>query len=111
MATLPEMLRAEQTRCRQIAQDYAALGSTGAFARALIEQALRTADDAVKLSNVIAMQRALDGLRRFREVPPALAGRMAPSRRIAAPLARPAAPGWVAPPPREQFFTWTRRAA
>ena len=111
MATLPEMLRAEQARCRQIALDYAALGSTGAFARALIEQALRSADDSVQLSNVIAMQRALDGLRRFREVPSALLGATAPSRRMVAVRVRPAAPAWVPAPPREQFFTWTRRAA
>ena len=109
MATLPEMLRAEQARCRQIAQDHAALGSSGAFARALIEQALRAADDSVRLSNVMAMQRALDGLRRFREVPPA---------QIRQPVsARPLAPRnlsmvWAAPqPPREQFFTWKQRAA
>ena len=111
MATLPEMLRAEQARCRQIAQDYAAMGNSGAFARALIEQALQTGHDAVQLSNVIAMQRALDGLRRFREVPKGMACETAPSRRVSFMPARPVAPSWVAPPVREQFFTWTRRAA
>lgn len=111
MATLPEMLRAEQARCRQIAKDYAAMGNPGAFARALIEQALQTADDAVHLSNAIAMQRALDGLRRFRDVPTGMPRESAPNRRISPLPVRPQAPIWAAPPVREQFFTWTRRAA
>ena len=107
MATLPEMLRAEQFRCRQIATDYAALGSTGVFARALVEQALRAAEDAIRLGNLTAMQRAVDGLRRFQPLPPAQTH--APRGRAHGAMPGRSAPGWAAP--QEQFFTWTRRAA
>lgn len=107
MATLPEMLRAEQVRCRQIATDYAALGSTGVFARALVEQALRAAEEATRLGNLTAMQRAVDGLRRFQALPPAQTH--APQGRAYRQPAGARAPAWV--PQQEQFFTWTRRAA
>jgi hypothetical protein len=110
MSTLPEMLSAEIHRCRRVAEDCASLGSTGAFAVALLEQALRDADQALRGRDVAQIQHALDRLRRYREVMPDAPVRpavaAAPVRR---PMARtPFAPSWAAP--REQFFTWKRAA-
>jgi hypothetical protein len=110
MSTLPELLKAEIHRCRRVAGDCAALGSTGAFASALLEQALRDADQALGQHDAAGIQQALDRLRRYREVMPE-----APARPASAstPVRRPAArtpltPYWA--PPREQFFTWKRAA-
>ena len=41
------LLPTEQARCREIERHYAAMGSIGCFAAALIEQALRRADRAI----------------------------------------------------------------
>lgn len=110
MSTLPELLKAEIHRCRRVAGDCAALGSTGAFASALLEQALRDADQALVLHDAAGIQQALDRLRRYREVMPETPSRPAST---SAPVRRPAArtpltPYWAAP--REQFFTWKRAA-
>ena len=70
MATLPDMLRAEQARCQQLSRDYASLGSAGAFARALLEQALAEAQQALRIGDICAIAPALERLRTFREVMP-----------------------------------------
>ncbi|MBN8487125.1 MAG: hypothetical protein J0M20_05245 [Burkholderiales bacterium] len=110
MSTLPEMLKAEIHRCRRVAGDCAALGSTGAFASALLEQALRDAEQALGQHDAAGIQQALERLRRYREVMPE-----SPARPVNAstPVRRalprtPLTPYWAAP--REQFFTWKRAA-
>ncbi|MBQ0944213.1 hypothetical protein KAK07_12785 [Ideonella sp. 4Y16] len=111
MATLPDMLHAEIQRCRRVAGDCASLGSTGAFANALLEQALRDAEAALRQRDSAGIQQALERLRRYREVLPE-----APARTISAstpvrramPQRTPLTPYWAAP--REQFFTWKRAA-
>lgn len=111
MATLPDMLRAEMYRCQTLARDYATLGSTGAFARALLDEAVLAAEHALRHGDVAVIQHALDRLRTFREVMPDTPPRMAV--RPAAGLARDAAAIAPAQPRtilQEQFFTWTRRA-
>jgi DNA-binding phage protein len=111
MSTLPELLHAEIQRCRQVANDCAALGSSGAFAAALLGQALREADAALRSRDVTAIQDAVARLRSFREVAPDTPVR---STHLATPTRRPAAgrPLWAParPAPREQFFTWKRAA-
>ncbi|MBQ0957389.1 hypothetical protein KAK06_00330 [Ideonella sp. 4Y11] len=110
MATLPDMLHAEIQRCRRVAGDCASLGSTGAFANALLEQALRDAEQALRRHEAASIEQSLERLRRYREVLPE-----APSRPVSAstPVRRalprtPMTPYWAAP--REQFFTWKRAA-
>jgi len=110
MSTLPEMLKAEIQRCRRVAGDCASLGSTGAFASALLEQALREADSALARRDTAAIQLSLDRLRRYREVMPEAPARPASaSTPVRNPVFRtPLTPYWAAP--REQFFTWKRAA-
>ena len=111
MATLPDMLHAEIQRCRRVAEDCASLGTSGAFASALIQQALRQAERALEARELPAIQQSIDRLRGWQDVMPD-----APRRAVPAPVA-PRRPGlgvapqgrplW-APTPREQFFTWKR---
>ncbi|MFD2450641.1 hypothetical protein [Ideonella paludis] len=70
MATLPEQLRAEQARCIRLMQDFDDIGTAGAFARALISEAVRAADSALHLGNPEAMNKSLESLRRFQPVVP-----------------------------------------
>lgn len=114
MSTLPEVLSAEIQRCRAVADDCAALGSTGAFAAALLQQALRDAERALQGHDVIVIQQSLARLREVREVLP----QRASAKPAVAPVGRTQwatpQPQWqarVQSPPREQFFTWGRRAA
>lgn len=117
MATLPEQLRAEQARCIRLMQDFDDIGSAGAFARALISEAVRAADDALHLGNPEAMTKSLESLRRFQPVLPdqprfgAASRRFAGYRPPAAPVWQVAPPAWQVAPMREQFFTWTQRVA
>jgi hypothetical protein len=109
MNTLEDMLLAEQARCRQLAREYTELGSAAAFARALLEDCLRSAEEAVQQRQLVLMQRALDRLVRFQTVNH-LAIRLSHgvtpiSSRRPAPAARP-----VPARLQEQFFTWTRAA-
>jgi hypothetical protein len=113
MSTLPEVLSAEIHRCRQVSQDCQALGSSGAFASALLEQALRDAEAALRSRDMPRVDDALRRLRNFREVLPEAPVRRTPE------LPTPSSSGratWAtgARPtkmsPREQFFTWTRVA-
>jgi len=109
MATLPEMLRAERIRCQALLRDFAVLGSSGAFAAALIGESIHAADDAVRNGNMIAMQRALDRLRRFEDVkvaPPASRPHRAVTAFRTGRWAQP--PRWSVPN-REVFFTYDQR--
>lgn len=125
MATLPDMLRAEIARCETIARHHAALGSTGAFARALVDEALREAQRVLRAGDVHAIEQMLQRLRSFREVTPDLVPpapprpprpSLADSAAVRAGWLQPGAgrPGaWVQPRPvaQEQYFTWGRRVA
>lgn len=68
MPTLSEELRADLARCRKLVHDYIAIGSVGAFGTALIEEAIRRAEAALKTGNVFAMRRALQDLQRHQGV-------------------------------------------
>jgi hypothetical protein len=107
MTTLEDMLLAEQARCSQLEHEYVELGSAAAFARALIHEGLRSAEEALRSQHLIAMQRALDRLLRFQTLN-YLAIQLAPGtmRRPLPPLPRMRAPVRM----QEQFFTWTRAA-
>lgn len=108
MTTLEDMLLAEQARCRQLAREYTELGSAAAFARALLEDCLRSAEEAVQNKQLMLMQRALDRLVRFQtlnQLAIKLSHGATPiSSRRPMPAARPS------PRLHEQFFTWTRAA-
>jgi hypothetical protein len=108
MNTLEDMLLAEQARCRHLLREYVELGSAAAFARALLEDGLRSAEEAVQNKQLVLMQRALDRLARFQTVNPLAIklshGATPINTRRMAPAARPM------PRMQEQFFTWTRAA-
>lgn len=74
---LLHLLPAEQARCRELVRKYVAIGSTGAFGAALIEDSLRRADRAVIDGDENDIRRALNELQRYepamREVPLRLA--------------------------------------
>lgn len=108
MTTLEDMLLAEQARCRQLAREYTELGTAAAFARALIEDCLRGAEEALQNRQLITMQRALDRMLRFQTLNP-LAIRVSHG---ATPITARRTPTSSRPPMRmqEQFFTWTRAA-
>ncbi len=66
------LLPTEQARCREIERHYAAMGSIGCFAAALIEQTLRRADRAIIEGGEDAIRsvlRELQGLRIARHTP------------------------------------------
>jgi hypothetical protein len=125
MATLPDMLRAELARCHPLARSYDAMGSTGAFACALLDEALSEAAHALREGDLACVQKALDRLRSFRDVMPDLthARVLRTSAWIGNSLRHPGHPATVvarseawpfrpsAPAPaQEQFFTWNRAA-
>lgn len=58
-------LPAEQARCRELVRKYVAIGSTGAFASALIEASLRRADRAVIDGDESDIRRALEELQAY----------------------------------------------
>ena len=108
MTTLEDMLLGEQARCRQLAREYAELGSAAAFARALLDDCLRSAEEALQSQHLIAMQRALDRLLRFQTLNQ-LAIQVAHG--LGRPAAAPRAPAMRQPVRmQEQFFTWNRAA-
>lgn len=108
MTTLEDMLLAEQARCRQLAREYAELGTAAAFARALIDDCLRSAEEALRSQQLLAMQQALERLLRFQALNPksiqASHGVSADAPRQRPATARPRVRL------QEQFFTWTRAA-
>lgn len=108
MNTLEDMLLAEQARCRQLAREYTELGTAAAFARALIDDCLRGAEDALQNRHLVAMQRSLEQLLRFQtlnHLAIQISHGVTTSVRRAAPQ-----PVRRQLPPQEQFFTWTRAA-
>jgi hypothetical protein len=110
MNTLEDMLLAEQARCRQLAREYAELGTAAAFARALIEECLRAAEEALQSKHLIAMQRVLERLLRFQTLNH-LAIQISHGTQPGVSVLRPAsAPQRRPVRMQEQFFTWTRAA-
>ena len=63
-------LPAEQARCRELLRHYVTIGSSGAFATALIEHSLKRADRAVIDGDESDIRRALSELRRFTQASP-----------------------------------------
>jgi hypothetical protein len=118
MATLPDTLRAELARCHPLARSYDAMGSTGAFACALLDAALQEAENALRSGDVAAVQQSVDRLRSFRDVMPdrtparVMRGPGAVSFQARSSQLMATAASWARPPApvQEQFFTWTRAA-
>ena len=81
----------EQARCRELARQFGAMGSSGCFAAALIEEALRRADRAIIDGCEEAVRRALLELQAFGSAAQAPHGHdLGPALRTLAPL-QPAA--------------------
>jgi hypothetical protein len=97
MPTLSEELRNDMARCRKLVHDYIALGSVGAFGTALIEEAIRRAEAALKTGNVFAMRRALQDLQRHQGVASPTAARSPCIRNTVHPH-------WTAPASPQQAY-------
>lgn len=67
MESLAEALPKEQARCRELVGRYKEIGPAGMFGALMIETALRQADQAVMSGDVVAMLRAYEELRLFKE--------------------------------------------
>jgi hypothetical protein len=65
MESLGEALPEEQARCRELLVNYREIGPAGAFGAALIEAALREADQAVIEGDLVAMIRVYQHLTKF----------------------------------------------
>lgn len=63
MSSLAEEFPREQARVRQVLQQYRDIGPAGTFGAAMIEQALRSADQAASSGDVIAMLRSYEELK------------------------------------------------
>lgn len=114
MATLPDMLRAELARCQILQTHYASFGTAGAFAGALLDDALRRAQLALQTLDGEAIQHAVERLHLFRDVmpdPPAAPHRPAGAGHPAGIRLPPGVRAAWQPPHtllQQQFFTWTR---
>ena len=60
---LAEGIRDEIRRCRELREQYTAIGAPGVFGAAMIEQSIRKAEDAQAEGDLIAMMRAYEMLR------------------------------------------------
>ena len=67
VVTLAEALPKEQARVRSLIPMYRELGNAGVFALAMMEQSLHMADQASAAGDVVAMIRALQNLRGYKE--------------------------------------------
>ena len=63
--SIGEQFPLEQARVRDLLTQYKALGSVGAFGAAMIEQALRRADQAAISGDVVAVLRSYEELKGF----------------------------------------------
>jgi Fe-S-cluster formation regulator IscX/YfhJ len=70
MKTLSETLADERDRCRRLMNDYGRIGTAGAFAAALVQQAITKADYATRTGQFTTMRQALMELQRFDDLPP-----------------------------------------
>lgn len=64
-------LPVEQARCRELARQFAAMGSIGCFAAALVEEALRRADRAIIEGREDGIRQVLRELEAFGSATPA----------------------------------------
>lgn len=64
--SLGELLPVEQARVREILGYYKEIGPSGAFGAAMIEESLRSADEAVISGDIVAMIRAYEDLREIK---------------------------------------------
>ena len=67
VVALAEALPQEQARVRALIPMYREIGNAGVFALVMMEQSLRMADQAFADGDVVAMIRALEDLRGYRE--------------------------------------------
>jgi Fe-S-cluster formation regulator IscX/YfhJ len=77
MKTLSETLADERERCRRLMNQYSRLGNAGAFAAALVEQAITKAEYASRTGQFTTMRQALMDLQRFDDLPPSQQATMA----------------------------------
>jgi Fe-S-cluster formation regulator IscX/YfhJ len=70
MKTLSETLADERERCRRLMNEYSRIGNAGAFAAALVEQAITKAEYAARTGQFTTMRQALMDLQRFDDLPP-----------------------------------------
>jgi hypothetical protein len=67
MKTLGDALPKEMARVREVLGYYKEIGPAGMFGATMIEQSLRTADEAVMSGDVVAMMRAYEDLKSIKE--------------------------------------------
>lgn len=67
MSNLAEALPAQQARVRDLIEIYKEIGPPGAFAIAMMRQALARAEQAAAAGNVVEMLRAHEELKGFKE--------------------------------------------
>lgn len=65
--TLADGLPKQQARCRELLEQYVEIGPPGAFAAAMIRQALARAERAASSGDVIEMIRAYKELEAFKD--------------------------------------------
>lgn len=63
--SLAEALPKEMARCRELLGQYRAIGPSGMFGAAMIEQDLRRADKAVMEGDVVAMIQVYEALKEY----------------------------------------------
>ncbi len=64
--SLGEALPREQARCRELLGEYKSVGRPGAFAAAMLEQALAKADQAIVNGDLVGMIQAYKELKDFK---------------------------------------------
>ena len=109
MMTLRDELRSELERCRRLLADYVSLGSVGVFGTALVEEAIRRSEGALRRDDSRRMQQALADLRRFHALGP-----VAPAANAAVQAAgvSPSARRWSGPNrPQASPDNWVVNAA
>ena len=65
--SLAEALPLEQARVRELIPIYESIGSAGMFATAMMNRSLRRADEASASGDVVAMLRAYEDLKGYKE--------------------------------------------
>jgi Fe-S-cluster formation regulator IscX/YfhJ len=116
MKTLSETLADERERCRRLMNEYSRIGNAGAFAAALVEQAINKAEYAARTGQFTTMRQALMDLQRFDDLPPsqqaASAISCASSRRDTDRASeRNPGPALASAPGRAPAFAFTQRSA
>jgi Fe-S-cluster formation regulator IscX/YfhJ len=116
MKTLSETLAEERERCRRLMNEYSRIGNAGAFAAALVEQAIAKSEYAARTGQFTTMRQALMDLQRFDDLPPsqqaATAISCANGRRGADRTSeRNPGPALASAPGRAPAFAFTPRTA